>query len=77
MVINILFKFQYNILQANSGEPDQTPRSAASDLGLRRLPVSNKKDAMRIWVKMSLGIYIILIGLFSFHLFVHHSGSLV
>ena len=52
MVINNLFKFQYNILQANSGEPDQTPRSAASDLGLRRLPVSNKKDAMRIyWLK--------------------------
>ena len=25
---------------ANSGDPDQTPRSAASDLGLHCLPVS-------------------------------------
>ena len=40
-----LFKFQYNILQANSGDPDQTPRSVASDLGLHCLNMSHKKDA--------------------------------
>ena len=31
-------------LFANSGDPDQTPRSAASDLGLHCLPVT------RLWV---------------------------
>ena len=35
----------------NSGEPDQTPRFAASDLVLRCLPMSHKKDARLIWVK--------------------------
>ena len=50
MVFSFLFKFQnmYNILQANSGEPDQTPRSAASDLHC--LPMPYKKDARLIWV---------------------------
>ena len=33
-----LLKFQHNILKANSGDPDRTPRSAASGLGLRCLP---------------------------------------
>ena len=37
---------------ANSGAPDQTPRYAASDLGLRMLPMSHKKDARLKWVKM-------------------------
>ena len=35
---------------ANSGSPDQTPRSVASDLGLHDLHMSHKKDAMLIWV---------------------------
>ena len=35
---------------ANSEDPDQTPRSAASDLGLHCLPGSQKWDAMLIWV---------------------------
>ena len=34
----------------NIGNPDQTPRSAASDLGLRRLSMPHKKDARLIWV---------------------------
>ena len=34
-----------------SGDPDQTPRSAASDLGLHYLPMSHKKDARIVWVK--------------------------
>ena len=41
-------------MQANSGDPDQTPHSLASDLGLRYLPMSHIKDAMHIWVKMQL-----------------------
>ena len=39
---------------ANSGEPDQTPRFAASDMVLHCLPMSHKKDARFIWVKSKL-----------------------
>ena len=35
---------------ASSGDPDQTPSSVASDLGLDCTPMSHKKDAMIIWV---------------------------
>ena len=35
-------------MQANSGDPDQTPHSVPSDLGLRCLPMSTKR---------TLGIY--------------------
>ena len=38
-------------MQANSGDPDQTSQSVASDLGLHYLPVSHKKDARHIWVR--------------------------
>ena len=41
-------------MQANSGDLDQTPHSVASDLGLHYLPMSHKKDARHIWVKMQL-----------------------
>ena len=41
-------------MQANGGDPDQTPHSVVSDLGLHYLPMSNKKDARHIWVKMQL-----------------------
>ena len=41
-------------MQANSGDPDQTSLSVASDLGLHHLPMSHKKDASHIWVKMQL-----------------------
>ena len=36
---------------ANSEDPYQTLRSAASDLGLHCLPMSQKRDARLIWVK--------------------------
>ena len=39
-------------MQANCGDPDQTPHSVASDLGLHCLPMSHKKDARHIWAKM-------------------------
>ena len=45
------FFLKYNFLLANSVVPDQTPRSAASDLGLHCLPMSIKWDARLIWVK--------------------------
>ena len=38
-------------MQANSGDPDQTPHSVASDLGLHCLPMSHKKRARHIWVE--------------------------
>ena len=41
-------------MQANIGDPDQTPHSVASDPGLRYLPMSHIKDAGHIWVKMQL-----------------------
>ena len=41
-------------MQANSGDTDQTPHSVASDLGLHYLPMSHKKDAWHIWVKIQL-----------------------
>ena len=47
------FKFQLNNLSANSGDPDQTPRSVASDLGLHCLPVSHIKDARLIGVNVT------------------------
>ena len=37
-------------LYANSVDHDQMPRSAASDLGLHCLPMSQKWDARLIWV---------------------------
>ena len=41
-------------MQANTGDPDQTPHSVESDLGLHYLPMSHKKDTSNIWVKMQL-----------------------
>ena len=38
------------VLNANSVDPDQTPRSAASDLGLHGLPMSLLRDAGFKWV---------------------------
>ena len=40
-------------LNANSVDPDQTPRSAASDLGLYCLPMSLLCDARLKWVNLS------------------------
>ena len=42
------------VLNANSVDPDQTPRSVASDLGLHCFPVSILWDARLKWVKDSL-----------------------
>ena len=44
----LFFQLKSNILLANSEDPDQTPRSAASDLGLHCFPKFHKKDAMHI-----------------------------
>ena len=55
MVFFILSSFNRKLCkQTVSGDPDQTPHSVASDLGLHYLPMSHKKDARHIWVKMQL-----------------------
>ena len=38
-------------MQANSGDPDQTLHSVASDLGLHYLRLSHKEEAWHIRVK--------------------------
>ena len=40
-------------LFANSGDPDQTPRSMASDLGLHCLPITLKVVYRLQWIKSS------------------------
>ena len=40
-------------MQENRGDPDQTPRSVASDLG-HCLPMFHKKDTWHIWVKSAI-----------------------
>ena len=40
MIFLFLFKFKWNILQANNGDPDQTQRFVASGLDLYHLPTS-------------------------------------
>ena len=54
MVFFIFIQVLIEIMQANSADPDQTPHSVASDLGLHYLSIamSHKKDARHIWVKM-------------------------
>ena len=42
---------EISVINANSVDPDQTSRSAASDLGLHRLPMSLLWDARHKWVK--------------------------
>ena len=43
---------EFLVFNANSVDPDQTPRSAASDLGLHCLPVFLLWDARLKWVNV-------------------------
>ena len=45
MYFFIFILFRIDIPVSNSDDPDQMPRSAASDLGLNCLPMSQKWDA--------------------------------
>ena len=48
----MVFFVSVQLSSANSGDPDQMQHCAASDLGLRCLPItSNKKDIWFIFVK--------------------------
>ena len=55
-VLGVIFLFLYhflmNFLQANRIAPDGTPHSAASHLGLCCLPMSHRRDARLIRVKL-------------------------
>ena len=46
----IFISFQIDIPVSNSEDPDQTPHSAVSELGLHCLPMSQKWEARLIWV---------------------------
>ena len=50
----IRFRYSYRTkaeLFANSGDPDQMPHSAASDLGLHCLPITRLGVSRLQWVK--------------------------
>ena len=46
-----MFYIEIPVFNANSLDPNQTPRSAASDLGLHCLPMSLLSDTRYKWVK--------------------------
>ena len=48
-----------NVCKQTVEKPDQTPQNAASCLVLRCLQMSHKKDASRIWVKLSQLNYVV------------------
>ena len=52
------------ILLANSGDPDQMPHSAVSDLDLFCLHIPHKKDARPIWVNQVCAWFIVACELF-------------
>ena len=51
------------VLTANSVNPDQTPHSAGSDLGLHCLLMSLSRDARHKWVKVFKMVYILKLWL--------------
>ena len=48
------FLYEMSVINADSVDPDQTPRFAASDLGLHCLPTSHFWDARHKWVKFNI-----------------------
>ena len=50
LVFNNIIFIEIPVFNANSVDPDQTPRSVASDLGLHCLPMSLLWDARLKWV---------------------------
>ena len=57
--INTMF-YRNLCIYANSVDPDQTPRSAASELGLRCLQMTLLWDARLYWVKLNMPSRVIL-----------------
>ena len=56
IIIFILFFIKKSFKKKNSVDPDQMPRSAASDLGLYCLPKSQKRDVRLMWVKIVIAV---------------------
>ena len=51
----VVFSFYSNLNRSfckQSGDPDQMPHFAVSDLGLHYLPTSHKKGSWLIWVNL-------------------------
>ena len=49
-------------MQANSGDPDQTPHSVASDLGLHYLPMFTKTTLGIYGLKCNCFVYLIRVA---------------
>ena len=49
---DVIFIVETPVLNANSVDPDQTPRSVASDLGRHYLPMSLLRNARHKWVNI-------------------------
>ena len=58
LYFSFLSKFQWNFLQANSGDPDPIPHSVVSDLGWHCLSMPHKKDDRLKCVKQFITIFI-------------------
>ena len=56
LVFIITIFYKNSVLNANSVDPGQTPRSAASDLGLHCLQMSLLLDARHKWVRKRTGL---------------------
>ena len=61
-------------LFANSGDPDQRPRSIASDLGLHCLPITHLRVSRLQWVKTL--IKIVADNNLFFYLFIYFSEKI-
>ena len=61
-LVFIIMFVEISEFNANGVDPDQMPRSAASDLGLHCLPVSLLWDAMLKWIKLETAL--LYFGLF-------------
>ena len=58
-------------LFANSGDPDQTPHSAASDLGLHCLPITHLWVSRLQWVKLcSVSRHVFIDDIYKFTLYI-------
>ena len=59
MFLALPFILEFSLLDANGADPDQTPRSAASDLGLHCLQMSLLWDTWYKWAKIMFSSYIL------------------
>ena len=58
----MVFFIFIQIMQANSGDPDQTPHFVASDLGLHYLPYPTKRTLVIYGLKSNYFAYLIRVA---------------